>query len=195
MLQLILDVETKQTFDQVGGYFPEKLGISYVGTCVRENFHQKGEMKGYFEHELDQLFRLLERVDLVVGFNIIGFDLPALSSYAPGLKMQELPTLDLMARIKDSVGHRIGLDAVATDTLGVGKTGDGLDAIKYYQNKEFDKLSAYCLHDVEVTRDVLDYGHSKGLIKFRNKWNRLIECPVDFTTLPKRDLGTQMSLI
>ncbi len=195
MLQVILDVETKQTFDEVGGYFPEKLGISFVGVCVRENFNQKGQMLGFFEDKMNEVVQLMQQADVLVGFNILGFDLPAISPYAPLVKLASLPTLDLMARIKDSAGHRIGLDSVAKDTLGIGKTGDGLDAIKYFQNREFDKLRDYCLHDVEVTRDVFDFGVNKGLVKFRNKWNRLIECPVDFATLPKKHVGTQMSLI
>jgi hypothetical protein len=29
MKQLILDVETQKIFDQVGGYHPEKLGVSF----------------------------------------------------------------------------------------------------------------------------------------------------------------------
>ena len=74
MLELILDVETKQIFDDVGGYFPEKLGISFVGVCVRENRSSKGVMQSYFEKDLPKLFPLLEQADVVVGFNIDGFD-------------------------------------------------------------------------------------------------------------------------
>jgi len=100
-----------------------------------------------------------------------------------------------MSRIKDSVGHRIGLDAVAKETLGIGKTGDGLDAIKYYQRQQWDKLEKYCIQDVKVTKEVLDYGYNKGEVKFRNRWNRLITAPVDFTFTPQKNAGVQMSLI
>ena len=31
MQQVILDVETQKSFDEVGGYFPDRLGISFVG--------------------------------------------------------------------------------------------------------------------------------------------------------------------
>ena len=55
MLEVILDVETKQIFDDVGGYFPEKLGISFVGVCVRSDRSQKGEMQSYFEKDLPKL--------------------------------------------------------------------------------------------------------------------------------------------
>lgn len=194
MLQVILDVETKKTFEEVGGYFPEKLGISFVGVCVRNGLSGNGEMQEYFEADLPKLFPLLEQADIVVGFNIDGFDMPTFLPYYSG-DISQIPTLDLMARIKDSVGHRIGLDAVAKETLGIGKSGNGLDAIKYYNSKQWDKLAAYCMQDVVVTRDVYDYGLQKGLVKFKNKWNRLIECSVDFSYIPQKNAGVQMSLI
>jgi hypothetical protein len=46
-----------------------------------------------------------------------------------------------------------------------------------------------------VTRDVHDYGLAKGHVKFHNKWNRLIECKVDFSFTPIKNEGVQMSLI
>ncbi len=62
MLQVILDVETKKTFDEVGGFFPDRLGISFVGVCVREGLTGKGEMQSYWEKDLPKLFPLLEKV-------------------------------------------------------------------------------------------------------------------------------------
>lgn len=194
MLQVILDVETQKTFDEVGGFFPDRLGISFVGVCVREGMTGKGQMKGYFEKDLPDLFPLLEKADIVIGFNIDNFDMPTFTNYYQG-DISAIPTLDLLTKIKDSAGHRISLDGVALETLGIGKTGDGLDAIKYYKSQDWEKLSAYCLQDVAVTRDVYDHGVQKGFVKFKNKWNRLIECPVDFSFAPKKDTGVQMSLL
>lgn len=194
MLQVILDVETKKIFDEVGGFFPDKLGVSFVGVCVREGFSGKGEMKSFFEEDLPNLFPLLEKADVVIGFNIDDFDMQTLVPYYNG-NITSIPTLDVMQRIKKSVGHRIGLDAVAQETLGIGKSGDGLDAVKYYNSKNWEALEKYCLQDVAVTRDVYDAGLSKGSVKFRNKWNRLIECQVDFSFTPKKDTGVQMSLL
>lgn len=193
MLQIFLDVETQKIFEEVGGYFPDRLGISFVGVCLRETVNGPGEMLGFFEDKLQELFNLLERADVVVGFNIDGFDMQTFVPYYQG-DIAQIPTLDLMTRIKDSSGHRIGLDAVAQETIGQGKTGDGLDAIKYYRSQEWDKLREYCLQDVAVTRDIYDYGVQKGQVKFRNKWNRLIECPVDFSFAPKKRTGVQISM-
>ncbi len=194
MLELVLDVETKKTFDDVGGYFPEKLGISFVGACLRENGNKNGQLLSFFEDDLKKLFPLIEKADVVIGFNIDGFDMPTLSAYYQA-DIKKIPTLDLMARIKNSVGHRISLDAVAQETLGSGKIGDGLDAIRYYHNGDLGALEKYCLEDVKITRDIYDYGLKNGLVKFRNKWNRLIKAPVDFTFVAQKANGTQMSLI
>ena len=194
MLQIILDVETKKTFDEVGGFFPDRLGISFVGVCVREGLSGKGEMQSYWEKDLPLLFPLLEKADVVIGFNVDNFDMQTFVPYYSA-DITKIPTLDVLTRIKESAGHRIGLDAVAQETLGIGKSGDGLDAIKYYHAKQWDKLEKYCIQDVAVTRDVYDYGLKKGHVKFKNKWNRLVECPVDFSFTPKKDAGLQMSLI
>lgn len=194
MLELTLDVETKKTFDEVGGYFPDRLGISFVGVSIRDTTKGINEMVGFFEGDLPQLFPILEKADVVIGFNIRDFDMQTFLPYYHA-DVTKIPVLDLMQRIKDSAGHRIGLDAVAQETLGVGKSGDGLDAIKYYKNQEWEKLKSYCLKDVEITRDLYDFGLSKGKVKFRNKWNRLIECPVDFSFTPQKNAGVQMSLI
>ncbi len=194
MRQIILDVETQKTFDEVGGYFPDRLGISFVGICVRDSLTEKGEMMGFFEKDLPKLFPLLEQADVVIGFNIDSFDMQALLPYYSA-DITKIPTLDVMMRIKKSIGHRLSLDSVAKETLGIGKSGNGLDAIKYFKNKMWDDLSKYCLQDVAVTRDVYDYGLKTGKVKFKNKWNRLIECPVDFTFSPKKDAGMQMSLL
>lgn len=194
MLQLILDVETKKTFDEVGGFFPDRLGISFVGVCIRKGNSGKGEMRSFWEKDLPDLFPLLEKADVVIGFNVDNFDMQTFVPYYSA-DITRIPTLDLLVKIKESAGHRIGLDAVAQETLGVGKTGDGLDAIKYFNTQQWDKLEKYCLQDVAVTRDVYDYGLQKGHVKFKNKWNRLIECPVDFSFTPKKDAGVQMSLL
>lgn len=194
MLQVILDVETKKTFDEVGGYFPDRLGISFVGVCIRHGYTGPGEFQGFFENELEELFNLIERADVVIGFNVDQFDMQTMVPYYQG-QIEQIPTLDIMLKIKDSVGHRIGLDAVAQETLGIGKTGDGLDAIRFYKSGQLDKLKEYCLNDVKVTRDIYDHGLKLGKIKFRNKWNRLIEAPVNFAYTPQKNMGVQMSLL
>lgn len=200
MRHVIFDVETKKTFDEVGGYYPEKLEISFIGAIERltlpELFGEVVEETRYelFEKDLDKFWKVLEQADVVIGFNSDGFDLVALKPYYPG-DVSQLPSLDLMARFKDSHGHRISLDAIASQTLGTTKSGDGLDAIKYFREGRLKELASYCMKDVEITRDVYDYGRLNRKVKFKNKWNEVVEGPVDFSFEVVADTGLQMSLI
>jgi DEAD/DEAH box helicase domain-containing protein len=198
MKQLFLDVETTKTFDEVGGYFPEKLGVSFIGLIERDGFPETGggteTHHQLFARHLDALPKLLNTADLIIGFNLDGFDLPALSAHYHG-DLTSLPTLDLLTVIKNQAGHRISLDAVAQETLGVAKSGSGLDAIRYYHQKEWDKLASYCMKDVAITRDLYDHGRLHHMVKFKNKWNNLIELPIDFSPPLARGSGTQMSLV
>ena len=197
MKQIFLDVETKKTFDEVGGYFPEKLGVSFIGIIERDGFPEAGNSHEVrhqlFEADFGQLPPILERADVIIGFNSIGFDMPALKAHYPG-DISKLPQLDLLEVIKNTAGHRVSLDAVAKETLGTQKIGHGLDAITYYHNQEFAKLAAYCMKDVEITRDIYDYGRLHQHIKFLNKWNNLVKLDINFS-LPNSGDSLQMTLI
>lgn len=198
MKQVIFDVETKLTFDAVGGYYPEKLGISFIGAIERNGFPgEEGLVETehrFFEQDLEKFWPVLESADVVIGFNSDGFDLPTLIPYYHG-NIRKLPSLDLLSRIKSSINRRISLDSLAKQTLGTKKSGSGLDAIKYFQEKQWDKLAHYCMKDVAITRDLYDYGRVNGKILYLNHWNNLVDAPVDFSFAPKPKTGVQMSLL
>ncbi|PWU23471.1 hypothetical protein C5B42_02860 [Candidatus Cerribacteria bacterium 'Amazon FNV 2010 28 9'] len=194
MRQVFFDVETKDTFDDVGGYFPDRLHPSFIGVCVREGYEGRGEMIEIWEQDLSKLWKIFESADVIVGFNSIGFDMEVMRPLYPG-NVDDLPQLDLMLQFKEATGHRISLESIAQETLGRGKTGHGLDAIKYYKTGQLKELASYCLMDVELTRDLYDVGRTKGKLSFMNKWNRRIETAIDFSFKPKKFPGTQMTLL
>ncbi|MCL2110205.1 ribonuclease H-like domain-containing protein [Microgenomates group bacterium] len=193
MLQLFFDVETKNSMEDVGGHFPERLDISFIGARLRDSSSGQEETKSFFEQDLDKFCDLLDQADVIIGYNSDGFDLPTLTRHYQG-NLKSLPSLDLMARIKKSCGHRISLDAVSKATFDSGKTGSGIDAINYYKQGRLQELADYCLQDVKITRDLYDFGFKNGFVKFYNKWNRLIKCPVDFDFRIKPKLGKQDAL-
>ncbi|TXH00459.1 MAG: hypothetical protein E6R05_07005 [Candidatus Moraniibacteriota bacterium] len=177
MKLLVFDVETKKAFDEVGGYYPEKLGVSIIGTYWRDDNGE--EYVGYREDNFSPFWRKLESADLVVGFNSIGFDYATLKPYYTG-SFEQFPSLDIMLEMEKHLGHRVSLDAVAKETLGEQKNGHGLDAIRYYHDGDWESLEKYCLQDVKVTKDLYDYGVKYKVLRFKNKWNNLIEVPVNF---------------
>jgi DEAD/DEAH box helicase domain-containing protein len=54
-------------------------------------------------------------------------------------------------------------------TLGVGKMSDGLQAVEWYRTGQLDKLEEYCRKDVDLTRQLYDFGKQNGKIYFLSK--------------------------
>lgn len=171
--EVVLDIETQNTFQDVGAYNPSLLKVSFVG-CY---FYETDSFEGFFEQDLPKLWPRLERADRVIGYNLIGFDYPCLQSYYTG-DIMRLPTVDLLVEIERRLGFRIKLDDVAQATLGVGKSGHGLMAVEYWRNGELDKLRDYCLQDVKVTRDVYEHALRHGAVAFNNRQGQRQEIPV-----------------
>jgi DEAD/DEAH box helicase domain-containing protein len=160
-VKIVLDLETQRTFDEVGGRNYEDLLVSVVGVYRYDTDHYEC----YLEQDLPRLENLLIDCELTVGFNHRKFDMPVLQRYLK-LDTTQLPMLDLMENIAETLGHRVSLESVAQATLGIGKTGHGLDAIDFFQKGEWDKLKSYCLNDVKITKEVYEYGVQHGHVYY-----------------------------
>lgn len=178
--EVVFDIETSNSFADVGKYDPTLLKVSLVGaySYADDTYHS------FMEADLPKLWRLLESADRIIGYNIVGFDIPVLNQYYPG-DLSKLPQLDLMAEIEKTIGFRVKLDDVAHASLGTGKSGNGLMAIEYFRRGEIDKLREYCLQDVKVTKDVYEYGREHGLVKYKDRMGRMIDAKIDFQ--PKKE--------
>ena len=151
---VVFDVETQRSFDEVGGRTQfHKLGVS-AAVAYRYDLDQFLEVT---EEDIGQLIDLLFESDVVVGYNILGFDYEVLRAYT-NRDLRSLPTVDLMRDLESRLGFRPKLESVVQPTLGVGKSADGLQALEWWRRGEIDKIMAYCRDDVRVTRDLYDYG-------------------------------------
>jgi DEAD/DEAH box helicase domain-containing protein len=156
---VVFDLETQRSFADVGGRSQlHKLGVS-VGVAYS---YDRDEFLVVTEDEIDQLIELLLEAELVVGYNIRGFDYEVLRGYTDR-DLQSLPTFDIMYDLEERLGFRPKLESVASPTLGVGKSADGLQALEWWRRGEVDKIAEYCREDVRVTRDLYDFGK-------RNRW-------------------------
>jgi len=197
--EVIFDVETKTFFDEIGSRDPAALGVSIVSVYSRKLDDKlaeiSGKMESFWEDDIEQMWPTFQKADRIVGFNSLGFDVPALKPYA-SFALEELPHFDIMAMVKDVFGKRISLNAIAQDTLGTKKSDHGANAIKYYRagdKNSLAKLKRYCEDDVIITRDIYDFGLKQGLLKFKDRWNTLREVEIDFSH-PKKEETTQDSL-
>jgi DEAD/DEAH box helicase domain-containing protein len=151
---VVFDLETQRSFDEVGGRSQmHRLGVS-VGVAYR---YDSDEFLVYTEDKIGELIALLQQADLVVGYNIKGFDYEVLRGYTDE-DLQVLPTFDLMYDLEDRLGFRPKLENVAVPSLGGGKSADGLQALEWWRRGEVDKIIEYCREDVKVTRDLYDFG-------------------------------------
>ncbi|MBN1585572.1 ribonuclease H-like domain-containing protein [Candidatus Uhrbacteria bacterium] len=173
--EVVFDIETSNSFADVGKYDPSLLKVSMV--CLYS--YAEDRYHSFLESELSRLWPFLERADRVIGYNLFGFDYKVLNSYYPG-DLTKLPTLDLMVEIEKTVGRRLKLDDVAHGSLGTGKSGNGLMAIEYFRRGEIDRLRDYCMQDVKVTKEVYEFGRTGGFVRFLDRMGRPVEARVDF---------------
>lgn len=190
--EVVLDIETRNTFQDVGAYNPSLLKISLIG-CY---FYETDTYESFLEEDLPKLWPRLERADRIIGYNLIGFDYPCMQQYYSG-DIMKLPTVDVLVEIEKSLGFRVKLDDVAQATLGVGKSGHGLMAVEYWKKGEIDKLRDYCLQDVKVTKDVYEHAMEKGFIAVNNRQGQRMEVklpikPVE--AVPRQTINLSLGL-
>ena len=188
--RLVLDLETKRSFDEVGGAENRaQLGVSVVGVYD----YVEDKFLTFRDTQFDELTVLLENADEVVGFNLIGFDWPVLAAEL-GPWVTELPTLDLLVEAQRALGRRISLDSLAQATLGMGKLGSGLDALEYYRAGDWDRLERYCLEDVKLTRDLYEYARRYGQL-FYQKGPRRAPIAMSFAEHPLAPLFREVAKV
>jgi len=139
----------------------------------------------YDESNVDELIEELLAADLVVGFNHIHFDYAVLMGYTILDLKTQTRNLDMMIEVEKQVEHRPKLDAIASETIGAGKTAFGGDAIKWWREGKVMEIAEYCCHDVKVTRLVYEYGAKHGLVKYKNRFNQYLEVPVPDWRMPE----------
>ncbi|HSI20118.1 MAG TPA: ribonuclease H-like domain-containing protein [Verrucomicrobiae bacterium] len=157
---IVYDIETKDTFQQIGTRDPRRLHISLIGMYS----YRDDEYLSFTEDELPQFFRRLEDCDLIIGFNNKGFDDLVVSAMFP--EITKVPSFDILEQVHKSLGFRIKLDNIAGATLGYGKSGDGLKAVRLYAEGKIEELREYCMDDVKITREVYDFAKRNGFLKY-----------------------------
>lgn len=171
---IVLDIETQKSFKEVGRSKLEKLKISVVG--IYDSLTD--EYKCYLESEMMALEKRLETAELIIGFNILGFDMPVLAPYL-FKPIDQYPVLDLLTDVEKARGHRASLDSIAAPTLDEKKSGDGTKALTLFKEGKWQELKDYCLQDVKLTKDIYDYGCKHGKVLFTSNWDyKTYEVPV-----------------
>jgi DEAD/DEAH box helicase domain-containing protein len=172
------DLETQRSANDVGGWDKKRdmgmsLGVTYSTAT--------GEYRIFSEKRVNDLVDQLLRADLVVGFNVINFDYEVLMGYTILDLPHQCRTLDMLVEIEKKLGHRLGLDALASATLGVGKTGDGLDAIRWWREGKLLDIAEYCCFDVKCTKLVHEFGVRHRKLHFTDRFQQRRSVEVEWS--------------
>jgi len=159
------DLETRKSAQEVGGW--NNAHLMGISVAVLYDSRER-RFEAFQEKDVDRLLERLSHADLVVGFNVKRFDYRVLGAYT-GQDLLALPTFDILEDVHRRLGFRLGLDHLACETLGRGKTADGLQALAWFRQGEMEMLTRYCREDVVVTRDLFLHGLEKGHLVYREK--------------------------
>lgn len=163
MRTVVFDIETANWMSDIGSSNPADLTIALVGIHDSET----NTYLSFLEHELHRLWNILERTDILVGYNSDHFDIPLLNKYYPG-DLGRIKSLDIMKEVYQALGRRIKLDTIAEATLGENKTANGAQSLQWWRAGEVEKVRAYCLKDVELTKNIFDYALKNNTLKYKD---------------------------
>lgn len=162
MRKIVFDTETKNFFPDVGKHDPALLDIALVAIYDSET----DSYSSYLEEEFNRLWPLLEHADMLIGFTSDHFDIPLLNKYYPG-DLTKIKSLDILTEIKKSYGRRMRLEQLAEGTLSKHKSGGGADAMDWWKSGEVEKVRAYCIDDVKLTKELYDYALVNNKLVFK----------------------------
>lgn len=162
MRRITLDIETSNTFVD-GTFDPTKLDLSII--CIHDS--KTDEYLSFTQEELPKLWPILEKADMLIGYNSDHFDIPLLNKYYPG-ELTRIRSLDLMKEVRAVLGRRLKLDNIAQATLERGKSGDGLQAVKWWKEGKVDLVRKYCIEDVRITKDLYEYARKHKHLKYKD---------------------------
>ena len=172
---VVFDLETMRSAAEVGGWNKAFLMGMSVG-IVWDN--RTDQYSTYLEKDVEDLIAHLQRADLVVGFNIIGFDYTVLKGYNSKFDFNQLNTLDILREIHQQLKYRVSLDSLARETLDSPKSADGLQALKWWKQGRIDLITEYCKKDVEVTRRLFEFALENDYLLFDRKGEGRMRIPL-----------------
>ena len=129
----------------------EGMGISILG-----GWDTKTKSYLFFDdHNQDEFKKLVEEVDLTVGFNSIRFDNKLIKACWDFDIQGKIGHFDIRAALSKKVKKRKGtLDFLANLNLNYGKIGNGAMAPILWQRRKYAELVSYLAHDIKMTRDL-----------------------------------------
>jgi DEAD/DEAH box helicase domain-containing protein len=161
MRKIVFDIETANDFAEI--FEPSKLDLSII--CIWDS--ETDSYSSYTVEELPKLWPILEKADVLIGYNSDHFDIPVLSRYYPG-DLTKIRSIDLLKEVRNVLGRRLKLDNLTQATLKAKKSADGAQAVRWWREGKVEKVRQYCLDDVRLTKELYDHIRTTGGCKYKD---------------------------
>jgi len=162
--EVYYDIETQKSADEVGGW--DNIRLMQVSVAV--SYAEADGFRHWREADVPELIRYLGTFERVISFNGDRFDVSALQA----------KSLDLLVDLKAKLGHRLTLDSLARATLKVGKTADGMQALRWWKEGKVEEIARYCQADVQVLVDLVAFARANGHVLYDDKFTGQRRVPV-----------------
>lgn len=159
--EVYYDVETQLSANEVGGW--ENIHLMRVSIAV--SWSPLNGFRHWGEESVPQFISYLSSFQRVFSFNGDRFDAAVLSRYGDVAELRRR-SVDLFVDVSKRLGHRVSLDSLAQATLGIGKSADGLQALRWWREGRLDLITMYCQQDVQALVDLVNFARANGFVRY-----------------------------
>ena len=174
MPEIVFDIET---IGDIRDLNTQKVTVVSVYEYATDTY------RSFEDRELGELWPLFEKAERLIGYNSEHFDVPILNKYYAG-DLSKFPHLDLMKVIKQSSGSRFKLNDIAKATLQIEKIGNGLEAQKWFESGDIQKVKEYCEQDVKLTKELYEFGRKNKMLYYPKLTGEIMPIAVNFDPQP-----------
>jgi DEAD/DEAH box helicase domain-containing protein len=171
---IYLDLELATAASSKGTWNLSRARMSVAVTYTEET----GELHFYKVAQLPALIDRLRSSDIVVGFNILGFDLQVIQNHGGKPLPRSVKVLDLMVEVQNSAKRRISLDALIEANFGHIRPSLPQDEIKWWRQGQQIRVAERCCNDVLWMRRLHQIGAKRGFVFARDRFGQKPKVPV-----------------
>ena len=194
---LAIDLETKNMSHDIGGWgnthmfqvstvctWDGDVGNIYIDKAVDDLKKSNVEIKPLSQLKFD-LDDHLEKGGVLLGHNIVGFDLPVLKNamdiFCIKKYLDKKAYIDTSRILNKEFGERYSLSNLVQHTLGFDKIMESAMAPEVWKAGGYSEVADYCLKDCQLVFDLWKHGQNNKVVKgFSIEQEEVLDLGVDW---------------
>ena len=194
---LAIDLETKNMSHDIGGWgnthmfqvstvctWDGDVGNIYIDKAVDDLKKSNVEIKPLSQLKFD-LDDHLEKGGVLLGHNIVGFDLPVLKNamdiFCIKKYLDKRAYIDTSRILNKEFGERYSLSDLVQHTLGSDKIMESAMAPEVWKAGGYSEVADYCLKDCQLVFDLWKHGQNNKVVKgFSIEQEEVLDLGVDW---------------